>query len=95
MTHLFISPNNEYPRHIGDVKLQHPSYQEGTSLPVGWHPVTLIEQPEIGVDEITEEMFPELTETGYVQKWNVRALTEEEIARREEMQNQNPFDMQI
>ena len=79
MTHLFISPENEYPRHIGDIRLSSPEC-DGINLPEGWKPVKSIDAPVFGNGQILEELFPELIDGKYVQVWNVRDLTPEEIA---------------
>ena len=79
MTYLFISPDNEYPRHIGDIQLGTPDC-DGINLPEGWKPVEAINPPVPGEGQILEELFPELINGKYIQTWNLRALTAEEIA---------------
>ena len=80
---LYISPENEYPRHIGDIKIQNPSWKEGEPLPTGWVEVKELSIPEISENEIWYEEFP--VEVGGVmtQNFKVRAMTAEEIERRD------------
>lgn len=81
---LFINADNQYPRHIGDLLNTQPNYVEGDALPEGWHAVIVSEFPELGVDETLEEVFPVLNESGeYVQTFEVRPMTAEEIEHRD------------
>jgi hypothetical protein len=80
---IYINPNGDYPRHIGDIKLDSPSWIEGQDLPEGWKAVVESSYPLISADEIAEETFPVLTDGVYVQTFNVRLLTSDEIARRD------------
>jgi len=84
MTHLFINPENEYPRHPGDIFLTNPDY-DGVNLPEGWKAVQPTEPPQIEEQEVLFEVFPELTDGIYLQKWETRPMTPEEIE-----QNNNP-----
>jgi hypothetical protein len=84
MTHLFINSNNEYPRHIGDILIDHPDY-DGINLPDGWHKVKPIEPPTLESNQVLEETYPEIVNGVYVQSWSVRPMTTEEIER-----NSNP-----
>jgi hypothetical protein len=79
----FISPNQDYPRHIGDIQLAHPSYKAGDSLPDGWVQVVEVERPKAGKDEITVEGFPVEVDGVTTQNWIIRAMTAEEIERRD------------
>lgn len=85
MTHIFIGPNNEYPRHIGDVLIEHPDW-DGTlnSIPNGWSPVTPTEPPAVHVNQIYYEVTPTVVDGKYMQTWEVRDLTAEEIKQRDE-----------
>lgn len=76
---LFINPDNEYPRHIGDILIEYPDF-DGINLPEGWKVVEPINPPVFGEGQILEELFPELIDGSYKQTWNVRTLTEEELA---------------
>jgi hypothetical protein len=80
MTHLFISPDNEYPRHIGDIEREHPEFDGNiTNLPTGWKPVTPTEPPVVTNNEVYFELEPVLVEGSYVQAWDIKALTDEEV----------------
>lgn len=79
---LFIDPQGNYPRHIGDVVVANPDWQEGQALPEGWIYVNPSEIPahDINTEKI-EELYPTQGEDGqYYQTWNVRGFTEEELA---------------
>jgi hypothetical protein len=79
----FISPDNEYPRHYGDIMLAVPGWEFGDELPEGWHAVEQTQRPTPGSDEIVFEDKPKLVSGKYVQQWGVRAMTAEEIERRD------------
>jgi len=79
---LYINPDNEYPRHIGDVKLAKPSYKDGDTLPTGWVKVEESERPTAGADKVTVEGNPEEVNGVMTQSWTVRDLTQEELDRR-------------
>lgn len=80
---LYISPENEYPRHIGDIKIQNPSWKEGEPLPTGWVEVKELFIPEVGENEIWYEEFPIEIDGVMTQNFKVRAMTAEEIERRD------------
>jgi hypothetical protein len=84
MTHIFINPNNEYPRHAGDILIEHPDY-DGINLPSGWQAVQVTEPPTLESNQVLSEIQPELINGSYVQAWSVRDMTAEEIER-----NSNP-----
>lgn len=89
MTHIFISPNNEYPRHVGDILLDDPSWDgDQNNLPTGWIPVTPTERPFVEDGKIAYELEPSLVDGQYVQVWAVRDLTKEELALIEELNYQ-------
>lgn len=75
---IFISPFNEYPRHAGDIYIDHPDF-DGINLPYGWKQVNTVNMPEIEFHQGVEENFPELINGEYFQSWSVRDLTEEEL----------------
>lgn len=79
----YISPENEYPRYIGDIQLEVPSYQEGDALPEGWKLVEPTDRPEsTEPDTITYEIFPVEVDGVFKQAWGNRPMTIEEIERR-------------
>jgi len=80
---LFISPNNEYPRHYGDIQLDYPNWKLGSDLPEGWVEVATAEKPAVNSDEIAYEDFPTEIDGVMTQNWAVRKMTAEEIERRE------------
>ena len=89
MSNLFINSNNEYPRYIGDVLIEHPDF-DGVNLPEGWKTVEETERPTVEENEIVYEIEPKLVNGSYRQSWATRAVTEEEIEKR----NNHPRDWQ-
>ena len=79
---LYISADNEYPRHIGDVQLAKSGFKEGDTLPTGWVQVEESERPTAGNDQLTVEGFPETIDGVVTQSWIVRDLTQAELDRR-------------
>jgi hypothetical protein len=80
---LYISSENEYPRHIGDVQIVKKGFQEGDTLPAGWHKVLESEQPTAGTNQVTVEGTPAKVDGVITQQWLVRDLTEAELERRD------------
>lgn len=80
---IYINPEGEYPRHIGDIQLEHPNFKEGDTLPEGWSKVTESERPQPGADELVYEGFPNEVDGEFIQNWQVRDMTAEEIERRD------------
>lgn len=80
---LLINPSNEYPRFIGDLQIEYPDYNWGDPLPEGWIMVEETLPPTVGEDEVWEETFPVKTKDSYKQAFRVRAMTSEEIERRD------------
>lgn len=79
---IYISPNNEYPRHYGDIQLENPSWNLGDDLPEGWRAVSETEMPGLAENEIAEEGFPIEANGVMTQNWIIRSLTEKEIEQR-------------
>lgn len=80
---IYVSPNNEYPRHIGDIQLDHPEFKEGDKLPKGWVKVAQADRPTAEADKIVYEDFPIEVDGIMTQNWQVRDMTAEEIERRD------------
>lgn len=80
---IYISPKNEYPRHIGDIQLEHPDFKEGDALPEGWVKVEEAERPTPSTEQIVYEDFPVEVDGVMTQNWKVRDMTPEEIERRD------------
>ena len=80
---IYISPENEYPRHIGDIQIDHPSFKEGDALPDGWVKVEESGRPTAGTDQVTVEDTPAEVEGVMTQQWLIRDLTEAELERRD------------
>ena len=73
----------EYPRHIGDIYLDVPTFDGDVSnLPENWAPVVETEPPAVQEGERYFEVTPTLTNGIYTQTWDVRALTAQEIEHR-------------
>lgn len=81
---LLINPENEYPRHIGDLKLANPNWKVGDELPAGWREVAYAaDRPLAGEDEFIYETFPTEVDGVLTQTFAVRPMTAEEIERRD------------
>jgi hypothetical protein len=78
MTYLFISPNDEYPRYVGDIYREYPEF-DGVSLPSGWKEVLDSPAPFLEENETLVEDFPILVDGKYVRSLSKRALTLQEI----------------
>lgn len=78
----YISPDNEYPRHVGDVQLVKPSFEIGGELPAGWTLVADAPSPEKEEGKVVEEVFPTEVDGVMTRTWVVRDETAEEEARR-------------
>jgi len=77
MTHIFINPDNEYPRHIGDIYLDAPEFDGNLdNLPTGWKPVTPTEPPVVAENYTYFEVQPVLINDVYVQSWGTSKLPE-------------------
>ena len=81
--HLFIDPNGNYPRFLGDIYLENPNWQEGNALPTGWIPVRETAIPTIGPDEFFYEGPPRVVDGIISQVWFTRDMTQEEIYQRD------------
>jgi hypothetical protein len=79
---IYISPQGDYPRHAGDIKLDNSNWQEGQELPIGWVAVEETPAPAITKGQVWFEVYPELVDGIYYQKFEVRDLTAEEIEAR-------------
>jgi hypothetical protein len=80
---IYISPENEYPRHAGDIQLVAPEWKEGNALPDGWVKVAESERPTAGADKVTVEGTPQEVDGVMTQSWTVRDLTQAELDRRD------------
>lgn len=76
---IYISPNNEYPRHYGDIQLENPEWQLGDNLPDGWMEVAQVNPPEQQTNKVIYEEFPIEIDGVMTQNWQVRDMTAEEI----------------
>lgn len=78
MMNLFIDPQGNYPRHRGDLQLDHPSWRDGDDLPQGWVEVREVEAPvKKGYFKVLE--LPPVEAEGKMQQaWAVREMTPEE-----------------
>ncbi len=76
---IYISSKGEYPRHIGDIQLEHKGFKAGDPLPEGWVKVAEVDRPLVQTDELAYESFPVEVEGVMTQNWLVRGLTQEEL----------------
>jgi len=79
---IYINPQGEYPRHIGDIQLEFPEYKQGDDLPTDWIQVQESELPEVGVNQVVYETYPVKTNGVWYQTFEVRDLTAEELEAR-------------
>lgn len=77
---LYINPEGDYPRHIGDVQLVNPSFTDGDELPEGWEIVRPTAKPNAKDGHRVVEVSPKKVDGVYHQQWQVRKLTEDESA---------------
>lgn len=75
---LFISPESDYPRHIGDIQLANKGWQPEDDLPENWQLVMFTDRPEIGNYQVCYEEFPKEIDNVLSQNWQVREMTDEE-----------------
>lgn len=80
---LYISPNNEYPRHIGDIQVANPDWDPQFGLPSGWVVVEPTEPPALVDGKILQESFPQQINGVWKQVWTLRDMTPEEIEKRD------------
>lgn len=74
---LFINGSN-YPRYIGDLQIDYPSWTEGDTLPDGWSLVQEIDQPLPEPGKKVVEEYPKLYRGKYKQNWIQVDLSAEE-----------------
>lgn len=85
---LLINPENEYPRHIGDLLNDHPDWKEGDALPEGWQEVAYADEyPTSDINQVVYETEPTLIDGILTQTFAVRDMTAEEIERRDAPKN--------
>jgi hypothetical protein len=78
---IYISPQNEYPRYVGDIQIEYPEWDPSKKLPNGWTAVNPVSIPEILSSQALYEDFPVKENGEYFQNFIVRDLTEEELFR--------------
>lgn len=69
MINLYIVNGTDYPRHIGDLLLEHPDYKDGDPLPDGWETVTRVEMPDSDGVVYYVEGFPKRVKSEWRQTW--------------------------
>lgn len=73
---IFIDPNGNYPRHIGDLLLEHKAWKTKDSLPDGWTLVEKTDQPIAGTGYMIKESYPALVDGKYQQTWEIVPIPE-------------------
>ena len=76
---LYINPEGEYPRYIGDIQATFPDWEYGDSLPAGWIEISDSSMPIAGNNEVVEEEFPQEIDGVWTRIWVTRDLTQEEL----------------
>lgn len=75
-----INPNNEYPRHIGDLQAEHPNWQPGQDLPDGWIEVLPGEPPTPNYKQYVKEMPLAQNEQGqWIRQFKLATIAKDEI----------------
>jgi len=77
---VYINDLGEYPRYMGDVQLVMPEWQSGDALPIGWSEVVEVLGPSVDETQTYYEVAPIEIDGVWTQQWEVRELTEEELA---------------
>ena len=85
MTTYINTTTGEYPRHIGDILIEHPNADPlGETLPTGWARVRYIAPPLTNTyDPLIQravQLAPLLEDGIYSMQWTVRDMTESELA---------------
>lgn len=71
----FIDPEGNYPRHVGDLQLQHPEWSvDNDKLPEGWIEVTEGILPEIPKGFALIELQPKKINEKYVRQFDLVAV---------------------
>lgn len=84
---MYISPEGDFPRYIGDIMLRNPEWKEGDQLPDGWHKITESEPPQVSAEETAYVSAVEEKDGKHVLVWASRALTPEELEIKNARQN--------
>lgn len=79
---MYIYKGTDYPLFIGDIQIMHPEWSEGDPLPTDWELVTQEPVPEITDEQTVVQLPVDLVKGKWVQKWQVRDLTTEELQAR-------------
>lgn len=66
---IFIDPNGNYPRYIGDLIIENPNWDQVSPLPEGWIAVERTQQPEALAGQVIVEGRPEIHNGVYYQTW--------------------------
>lgn len=75
----------EYPRHEGDIRLEHPETPTVFECPETYAPVAWVDPPSFDPDtQVAYELAP-INDGGWRMVWAMRDLTPEEIAEREKV----------
>ena len=83
-----IDAAGNYPRHIGDLQIEHPDWTEDQPLPEGWSEVHDTDLPDIPEGYTLAEAAPTQLEDGTWQRvFKTRKLTKAELAKLKEADN--------
>jgi len=81
MAIYYNTETNEYPRHDGDLELL--GWSLATPLPENWVEVHSADPPAVLENEIAYEVLPQLVSESWIQQWDVRGMSPEEIELRD------------
>lgn len=73
---IFIKNGKDYPRHIGDIQIDFPSWKEGDTLPVGWSLVKEVAPLQYTATHKVIERFPKFENGVWTQQWEVLPITD-------------------
>jgi len=76
---IFIDPEGQYPRYIGDIQISNSSWEYGDPLPDGWIEVVDKSIPEQRPGYVLAEDFPVLVSNQYTRSWKFIKKTENQI----------------
>jgi hypothetical protein len=71
---FYIDPDGNYPRHAGDIQLDHPHWEQGDALPGGWLQVAPGDFPVLAPGETLTELPPAVVDGVLTRQFLVGAI---------------------
>jgi hypothetical protein len=85
---IYIGPNEQYPRYVGDIILENRLWSFGDQLPDGWAEVEESEVPEQRPGYTMVEDFPNFVDGKYIRSWSFIKKTDEQIEKEQQHQQE-------